>query len=468
MIWTFHTTYCRDKLAFKKSLALYLSRALLLSAFVASFGVLVQADSDREQLLKRIVELEKKVERMDLIEQRLRELEAAAMPSDPESYVNKAGVYADDEGVEHARPESATSTDVIDPREGVYRRQTISEEIADALASEAASRIHVGVDAAITMQYAHQADGKDGEADGKFYQLASADFHFTAKMAENTIFYADIVGLSGTTADGELGGLTDINGYTARLRDPDDQSSDVWLREAWLMTELFDKELSLTIGKLDLTNFFDSNVVANDETSQFLSDALVNNPMLGLSENGAGMASVYDPKNGITLKLGYQQSDSSAENLSDGLFKLAEIGYQFNPFDTGIGNYRVWYRTDNTDGDLSAYGVSFDQLISANINLFFRYGSAEVAIGGDDDEFFSAGVQFGDGFSFNPGDIWGLGFAKTELGIGDDEELLEGYYTLSLAERLALSFHLSHVTEKPAGADDFSYIVPGFRLQASY
>jgi hypothetical protein len=37
-----------------------------------------------------------------------------------------------------------------------------------------------------------------------------------------------------------------------------------------------------------LTNYFDHNVAANDETSQFISDALVNNPALGLAINGVG------------------------------------------------------------------------------------------------------------------------------------------------------------------------------------
>ena len=62
------------------------------------------------------------------------------------------------------------------------------------------------------------------------------------------------------------------------------------LREAWLRTELFGQRLALTAGRLDLTNYFDQNALANDESTQFLSDALVNNQMLGLSSNGTGAA----------------------------------------------------------------------------------------------------------------------------------------------------------------------------------
>ena len=199
----------------------------------------------------------------------------------------------------------------------------------------------------------NRTTGDKTPADDEFYELASADLYFTAGLAQNTIFYADIVGLSGTPPDNEVGGLTLLNGYAARLVN----QNELNLREAWLLTELANQRVQLAAGRVDLTNFFDHNAVANDETTQFISDALVNNPMLGLSENGAGLAAVYDPKNGFTAKFGYQQSSSTASNLSDSLFYLAEVGKLLTPGNLGEGNYRLWYRTDNSSGeDQSAYG----------------------------------------------------------------------------------------------------------------
>jgi high affinity Mn2+ porin len=283
-------------------------------------------------------------------------------------------------------------------------------------------------------------------------------------LAQYTIFYADIVGLSGTPPDAEIDSLNLLNGYTARLV----SQNELNLREAWLMTEVFQQRLMLTAGRVDLTSFFDHNVVANDESSQFLSDPLVNNPMLGLSENGAGVAAVYDPKNGFTAKLGYQQSSSSATNLSDSLFYLAEVGKLWNPFRIGEGNYRLWYRTDNSSGtNRNAYGVSIDQRVSPIITLFARYGSADSDTMGDD-KFFSAGLQFQDHLVFNPDDVWGLGFARTELDAGDKEEILEAYYNIAMTEKLAFSFHLAHVSEEPPGSEKVSYFIPGVRLQASF
>jgi hypothetical protein len=383
--------------------------------------------------------------------------------SEPETRVRRIEVYVDENGVEYTEPQPGTTPRITYQRERVFRRQTINEKIEEALDDASSRSVSVGVDGAIVFQNVQQSDGPDAPADGKNYELASADLYFTAGLAQNTIFYADIVGLSGTPPDNEVGGLTLLNGYAARLVN----QNELNLREAWLMTELANQRVGLTLGRVDLTNYFDHNAVANDETTQFISDALVNNPMLGLSENGAGLAAVYDPKNGFSAKFGYQQSSSTAMNLSDSLFYLAEVSKLLTPFNLGEGNYRAWYRTDNSSGvDQRAYGVSVDQKMTAALTLFARYGSAQT--GGPRDEFYSVGLQLKNGAVINPEDAWGVGLANTELGGGDEEDLLEGYYNLRLTQKMQLSFHLTHVTEKPVAAPELSYFVPGVRLQASF
>jgi hypothetical protein len=402
-------------------------------------------------------------QRVEQLEQRVNELESTTVLSEPETRVRRIEVYVDENGVEYDEPGPGREPVVTYQRERVYRRQTINEKLEEALDEAAERSVAVGVDGAIVLQNAQQTSGPETDADGHFYELASADVFFTAGLAQNTVFFADIVGLTGTPPDDEIGGLTLLNGYAARLV----EQNAVLLREAWIMTELAHQRLGLTAGRVDLTNYFDHNAVANDETTQFLSDALVNNPMLGLTENGVGLAAVYDPKNGFNAKLGYQQSSSSALSLSDSLFYLAEVSKLFTPFNLGEGNYRLWWRTDNSSGtDRNGYGISADQRLTESLTVFARYGQAETD--GDDDEFFSVGLQFKNGVIFNPDDAWGVGYAQTELGIGDEEDLVEGYYNLRMTQKMQLSFHLTHVTEKPLGGEKVSYLVPGVRLQASF
>jgi hypothetical protein len=225
--------------------------------------------------------------------------------------------------------------------------------------------------------------------------------------------------------------------------------------------------LSLIAGRLDLTNYFDHNVAANDETRQFLSDALVNNPTLNLAVNGSGLAAVYDPKNGFTFKVGVQQSKTEATNLSQSLYSLGEIGYLTRLPGLGEGNYRFWYRTDNSaDRYRTGFGTSIDQKLAPQVTWFGRVGTAQADI--KRDYFDSGGLQFANGAGFYPGDAWGLGYAHYDTGIGPKERLAEAYYNFAISEKFRLSFHLAHVLEKRPGQPEVGYLVPGIRLQASF
>jgi hypothetical protein len=239
------------------------------------------------------------------------------------------------------------------------------------------------------------------------------------------------------------------------------------LREAWLRTEFFGQRLALTAGRLDLTNYFDRNTAANDETTQFISDALVNNQMLGLAVNGTGLVADYDPKNAFSFRLGVQQSNPDATSLSDSIYSLAEVGYTMTPFSLPEGHYRLWFRANNGDVDSKqAVGVSVDQKVSPFVTLFGRYGTQKLP--GDRDHYASVGVGFGEGLVFNPLDTWGIGYAQMDLASGDTERLTEGYYNFRLTERLRLSFTLQHVLDSPESDSRFGYLLPGIRLQAAF
>jgi hypothetical protein len=418
---------------------------------------------DTQALLQRIRDLE----------QRLVELEASTVLSEPETRVRQVDVYVDQNGNQFDQPVAGAVRQVTYQRERVYRRQTISEKIEDALAEAEERSVQVGVSAAIAPQFARQTRGTKTDASGHAYQLASADLFFTAGIAQNTLFYADVVGLSGTPPDLEIPGLTLLNGFSARL----ERQNVINLREAWLRTEVFSNRLALVGGRLDLTNFFDRNAAANDETSQFLSDALVNNPTLGLATNGSGFAAVFDPKIGLTLKGGFQQSNPDATNLSDSMYSLAEVGYYTTIPSLGEGNYRVWARRTNaTELTSTAWGVSLDQKVAAPVTLFGRYGDGKVPSGAEEgstsfsagQNFWSGGVQLSKGVVLNPLDSWGIGYSRTKLAVGDREQLVEGYYNFQLSEKLRLSFHLTHTLQEPEGAERVGFFVPGVRLQASF
>jgi len=428
------------------------SRTLDISMTAASSAA--AAEGERQELLEKIATLE----------QRITDLESNTVLSEPETRVRRVEVFLDPTGGEHDEPVPGATPVVTYQRERVYRRQTISEKIEEALEDAASRSVAVGVDAAMGTQFAGRTDGSL-EADKRAYALASADLFFTAGLAQYTVFFADIVGLSGAPPDAEIPSLTLLNGYTARLI----RQNELNLREAWLRTELFGQRLALSAGRMDLTNYFDANAFANDETAQFLSDALVNNQMLGLGSNGTGVATEFDPKNGFRFKFGFQQSNTDATNLSDSLFTLSEVGYTFTPFALPEGTYRVWFRTDNTaENDLRrGAGLSFDQKLTPIVGLFARYGTQELEFG-DRDHFYSAGLGFQNGLVVSPLDTWGIGYAHLDLASGEREHLAEGYYNFHLTDKLRLSFHLTHVLDQPEVGEKFGYLLPGIRFQAAF
>ena len=257
-------------------------------------------------------------------------------------------------GQEHDEPVPGSKPVVTYRRERVYRRQTISEKIEEALADAEEHNVKIGVDAAITTQFAHNDQGRRSGArqPPRLRAGLRRPVLHRRHRAEHGLLCRHRRALSGSPPDAEIPSLTLLNGYTARLV----AQNELNLREVWLRTELFGQRLALTTGRLDLTNYFDANAFSNDESTQFLSDALVNNQMLGLSSNGTGVAAEFDPKNGFRFKFGLQQSNNDATNLSDSLFTLSEVGYTFTPFSLPEGSYRLWFRTDNTADDVIAEG----------------------------------------------------------------------------------------------------------------
>jgi hypothetical protein len=413
------------------------------------------------------------LDRIKVLEQRILDLEASTVLSEPVTRVKRIEVWVDSNGNQYDHEVPGAKRTVTYQRERVYRRENINEKLEEALADAEQRNVKIGVSAATVTQLSRRTRGDATTAKGHAYELASADLFFTAGLAQNTVFFADVVGLSGSPPDAEIPSTTLLNSYTARLV----RQNELNLREAWVRTEVFSQKLALVAGRLDLTNFFDHNAAANDETTQFISDALVNNPVLGLASNGAGVAAVFDPKIGVNFKVGIQQSNPDATNLSQSVYSLAEVGYVARPPSLGEGNYRVWFRTDNsTQRRINAIGVSIDQKLVPTVSLFARYGNGRVNAATSEEttrsstghHFYSGGLQFQNGLVFNPLDTWGLGYAQTQNAIGQNEKLVEGYYNFRLTERLRLSFHLQHVVDSGGETSKFGYLLPGVRLQASF
>lgn len=415
-------------------------------------------------------------DRLDQMEERLNEVYNRAVLSEPKLFVKKRSIWVCENGHEYFEKQKGDKCSQDDlelkqsftyQRERVYRRQTISEVIEGVLAEEESRGVTIGVSSTGTIHQSLRLKGDRNEAKSELFGIGSVDLFFVAKPAMFTSFFLDLEAIGGFSPDDRIANNSGLNSDSARY---EEDERDVNIREAWLRTELFKQTLVLSGGMLDLTNYFDNNMAANDETTQFITDTLVNNPFLTPPTNGGGLVAIYDPKMGFTLKAGVQRGETASTNFTNNTYSIFEASYLANFSFIPQGNYRAWYRiNDDTKRENMAWGISIDQQLTRAITVFARFGQQFTSNEYDRDDFFySGGVDFKTPFTFYLQDSWGLGYERSDMAIGEKEDLLEVYYNLALTDNIQTSLHVQYLINSDVGGENKSYVIPGIRVQITY
>ncbi|MFC1675556.1 carbohydrate porin [Planctomycetota bacterium] len=311
---------------------------------------------------------------------------------------------------------------------------------------------------------------------------------------------------SGGIDSASVGSALGING-AAGSRDA------LVIAELWWEQAMFDDTLYLRFGKLDLTGgfecrgcpvSFDSSSFANDETSQFLNGALVNNSSIPFPDYGLGAVLYWNPIEWWYASIG--TADAQADARETG-FRTAFHGedYFFYIFETGVtprlnsangplqGTYRIGLWNDpqpkaNSDGTESyrddvGFYISGDQVLakensdpedSQGLGAFFRYGYAPSKRN-DITNFFSFGFQYQGLIDGRDNDVLGVGFVQGVFSDSADttytedyENALELYYNAQVAEWLNISPSIQYVTN-PGGNNAVSdAVVLGLRVQMTF
>jgi high affinity Mn2+ porin len=197
------------------------------------------------------------------------------------------------------------------------------------------------------------------------------------------------------------------------------------------------EHLHLTVGKIDPFVFFDQNAAADDESTKFLNNVFVHNPLL--DSGGDVGADAYGFAPGAIAQYVNERQKGSEWGLSLGVFgsgpganfsgspagpliiAQAETAARFNYLP---GSYRVYLWSngraagyDGVERHHVGIGVSADQKVTDNLTLFGRYGhqiKGKVRF----DRALTAGLEFA-------GNDWGraadgLGFAVGALRTSGD------------------------------------------------
>jgi porin len=263
--------------------------------------------------------------------------------------------------------------------------------------------------------------------------------------------------------------------------------------------------LFLHAGKIDLTAgfqhrhvvaAFDLNWYANDETSQFLNGALVQNPTIPFPANTLGVNLLARPSERwqIAGAVTIQSDDTDIDEIASwasaeqGYFGILEASFapQVRLGDTTLdGWYHLggWWSGDGDeapfDRDRTGVYLGLSQEVfredddpdgGQGLGLFARYGLTDGAPS-DLRTFWSVGLQYTGLLESRPADVLGIGYANGRFTDSDEpdafeggERVIEAYYRMALTPEVSLSPSVQYVAN-PGGRTGDDALVLGLRAR---
>ncbi|MFQ5863348.1 MAG: carbohydrate porin [Candidatus Brocadiales bacterium] len=346
------------------------------------------------------------------------------------------------------------------------RKESISDLIGSMLEEEFKKRVAVGMSATGIVQQSINSDKKDtASTQGSF------DLFFLHRPMFNSTLFLDLEAIGGSGPDIFSSTASGLDDDASRGSTQDTDGVDrVSVREAWLQSIFAQDRLRLVAGKIDLTNYFDMNTMANDETTQFFSSAFVNNLVLSPPDNGPGLVGYFDTKKGYSFGIGLQSADNSGTAVTDKVYGIAEVDYYAPRFFFGLGgNYRLWGRY-NGDTRSRAVGLSLDQQLTQRLTAFGRYGITGHTAPGEGEWAWSLGLGLRSPFSSRRYDHTALAFSQQKARDDEKEDLAEAYYSFFLTDHMNLTLN-SQVVFNSASDDpvDEDYLTTfGLRVQMDF
>ncbi|TVO68793.1 carbohydrate porin [Denitromonas ohlonensis] len=487
--------------------ALPLSAAAL-TLLVGSTPALAADDPGLRAIVKQLAERIAKLEaRNASLEGQLKQ---ASKPTNLEARVktleadNRALATAlDSERISDTEPALAT------------RLKTVEQKAVATGPANALAEALDGISAEVSVGAVAQHLSKDGRTDGKSETVLGwrGDVGVTLPAGrvgngEGQFFFQARFGQDGSHSDTRpfFNGATNSMGF--EQESVPSENTNAVLAQAWyqLDTPIGASELDgaparveFTIGKMDPFVFFDQNGAADDESTRFLNNVFVHNPLLDSGGQvgadsygftpGARLAYVNE-ENGWGASIGvFGAGDSTTFGKSfTQPFVIAQLEKNVRAFGGFDGTYRVYAwnnpQAEGYDGEERAHagwGISADQQVSESLTLFTRYGHGmrgraafdrALTVGGELTG--NAWKRGNDGLGF----AWAWlrsskGFRAASAGLTDwgydasgAEQVAEIYYRYQINDHLALTPDLQFI--RRAGADGSADLVTAAGVRALY
>lgn len=400
--------------------------------------------------------------------------------------------------------------------ESQANRQKKAAELGESLEG-------ISVGAGLTM-VAQNASGGPSERDGELNYRA--DVEVTVPM--DSLGNSSEAQLYGQFRIGQGEGLgtlgtafSSANATTFQRPNTEASDSTVLLAQAWYGVtlplplggnpDLAREHLEFNVGKMDPFAFFDGNDIADDETTRYMNQALVHNPLLdvggdvGVDEFGftPGLRLAYvnerTAPESYGLSVGVFGSGAGA-SFSDSLqspFVIVQAETEQRFFQGSVGHYRLYAWENGRSTDLNGeevrhtgVGISLDQQVHDYTRVFTRLGKQ---IKGDVrfDRAATVGMEFGGSYWNRGADA--LGLAAGAMKVSDEfnavsesidvdadgeadfgylatgsEQVYELYYRYFLNGQLALTPSAQYIRQPGGGAEADNFKAVGLRAQFDY
>jgi len=400
-------------------------------------------------------------ERIRVLEERLDKLERVEVIKKTVEYICPGGEIFD-QSPPGGRCPDGSRPQIRDTvrKSTVARRESIAEKIEAALQDAEGKKVAVNGAARGTLQQV--ANAEDGQ--NQLFGEGSVDLTLLYRPMVRATLFVDIEAIAGPGPDKKLGSLSRVNADAETLGGQDEKLT---VRESWLWLRFVNDRLDCIIGKLDLTNYFERNAFANDETTQFFNGAVVNNPMLKQPLNGAGVVVRWDAGRDLGFSLGGQTTHDLGRDLLSEPFVIGEIDYHSTRLIEG--NYRLWVRVSSlsTDHERHMYGggISIDQLLTPQLGVFVRAGVNQIESISRTFYAASAGLRWTGPLWNRPRDRLGVGYSF-QRDVPGDEQVTEVYYNLFLTDHLSVIGNvewLIHGPNQVTGRMNNNAVIPGIR-----
>ena len=299
-----------------------------------------------------------------------------------------------------------------------------------------------------------------------------------AKLTERDTVRATFKAGMGEGLGGRVPSFCGFNGASGAAR-------NIYLNQFWYERKLgVDGSWRARVGYLDLTSDFDQNAYANDEYTQFLSDAFINNLTFECPANSLGGQLWWEPNDKWSFGVGYSESNRDCVEMFSYGVAIAEIDRRVQIGELQ-GTYRGYFTAnfaprpslDGSRDDLTndGWGLSFDQEISQNIGLWGRYGQQNGACC-EFDRALTAGFELHSFSETRPDDILGFGYGITyvsdefaQLNEGTvDENHFELYYSFQVNDYFSATPSLQWIDGVGGDGDAEVVWAPGLRATVAF